>query len=343
MAWAPGTRWTAEEAWAWYEQQGWLCGFNYIPASAINYTEMWQRETYDPETIDAELELAQEVGFNCVRVVLQYLVWEDDPASTLERIDDFMRRTSQRGMRVMWCLFDDCNFGTRDDPYLGPQADVVPGFYANDWSPSPGHSMVRDVERWRKLESYVKEVVGAFKDDERVLAWDVYNEPNIALTERRGELVEKVFVWTRSASPSQPLTLAVWRSPQPNLDLILAHSDIYSGHIYLDAEGTKKTLAHATALSRPFLCTEWLNRPLGSSVQGVLPLFYEHNIGSFFWGLANGKTQTQYPWGSKAGDPEPDVWQHDLFRADQTPYDPAELALFKRYLAKGGEAQPVGT
>lgn len=328
-------RWTAEEAWAWYEQQGWLCGFNYIPASAINYTEMWQAATYDSETIDAELELAQEIGFNCVRVVLQYLVWEDDPAGTLERMDDFMTRTASRGMRVMWCLFDDCNFGTEDDPYLGKQADVVPGFYANDWSPSPGHRRVRDPNTWDTLEAYVKEVVSTFANDERVLIWDVYNEPNIALTERGGELVEKVFAWTRAAEPSQPLTLAVWRDPQPNMNLILERVDLLSAHIYLDAEKTEAALGRATQLGRPFLCTEWLNRPFGSTVEAILPLFYEHNVGSFFWGLVNGKTQTQYPWGSQAGAPEPEVWQHDIFRKDRTPYDEAELALFRRYLKEG--------
>ena len=112
-------QWSKEGAWAWYDAQPWLCGFNYIPATAINYTEMWQRDTYDPATIDAELDLAQDIGFNCVRVVLQYLVWEDDPEGTLKRMDDFMTRCFGRGMRVMWCFFDDCNFGTKDDPYLG--------------------------------------------------------------------------------------------------------------------------------------------------------------------------------------------------------------------------------
>ncbi len=52
---ASGHPWPAEKAWQWYEQQPWLCGFNYIPATAINYTEMWQKETFDPKTIDEEL------------------------------------------------------------------------------------------------------------------------------------------------------------------------------------------------------------------------------------------------------------------------------------------------
>ena len=327
----PTTQWSKEAAWRWYERQPWLCGFNYIPATAINYTEMWQKGTYDPKTIDEEFALAEPLGFNCVRVVLQYLVWEDDPEGTVARMNDFMALAAKRNMRVMWCLFDDCAFGTKTEPYLGEQADVVPGFYANDWSPSPGHKRVHDRNAWPKLETYVKEIIGHFADDERVLMWDVYNEPNEAL-KGDGALVERVFAWARTQEPVQPLTVAVWRYPQENEAVITSHSDVLTLHIYLDERETAATLEHYATFDRPMVCTEWLNRPRGSTVANILPVFFERNVGCFFWGLVNGKTQTQYPWGSKAGAPEPEVWQHDMFRGDKTPYDPRELKLFKHYI-----------
>ncbi len=58
------------------------------------------------------------------------------------------------------------------------------------------------------------------------------------------------------------------------------------------------------------------------------------------WGPVNGKTQTQYPWGSKAGDPDPEVWQHDLFRKDRTPYDLREIELFQRAIAPSQHETP---
>ncbi len=67
---ASGHRWPAEKAWQWYKQQPWLCGFNYIPATANNYTEMWQKETFDPKAIDEELTLAEQARFNSLRCVL---------------------------------------------------------------------------------------------------------------------------------------------------------------------------------------------------------------------------------------------------------------------------------
>ena len=96
-----------------------------------------------------------------------------------------------------------------------------------------------------------------------------------------------------------------------------------------EAEAMRSLQKH----SRPLICTEWLKRDLGS-VAEQLPVFLRHRVGCLHWGLVNGKTQTQYPWGSKPGAPEPKVWQHDLFRKDRTPYDPHEIELFKQAIAQ---------
>ena len=41
-------RWSEEKAAAWYKQQPWLVGANYVPPDAINELEMWQADTFDP-------------------------------------------------------------------------------------------------------------------------------------------------------------------------------------------------------------------------------------------------------------------------------------------------------
>jgi hypothetical protein len=73
-------RWPAERARAWYALHPWYCGFNYIPAYAINYTAMWDKTTYDPAAINRELALAEKSGMNVLRAVLQFAVYEGDPA-----------------------------------------------------------------------------------------------------------------------------------------------------------------------------------------------------------------------------------------------------------------------
>ena len=83
-------RWSEQKIWNWYNQQPWYCGFNYIPAYAINYTAMWDKTTFDPVAIDKELSLAEGLGMNCLRAVLQYAVYEDYPEYFLNTLDKFM-------------------------------------------------------------------------------------------------------------------------------------------------------------------------------------------------------------------------------------------------------------
>ncbi|MDP4189263.1 MAG: 1,4-beta-xylanase, partial [Bacteroidota bacterium] len=75
-----GKRWTNARANEWYKQWGWLRGCDFIPSSAINQLEMWQKETFDPATIDRELGYAQSIGMNVMRVYLHHLAWEIDPS-----------------------------------------------------------------------------------------------------------------------------------------------------------------------------------------------------------------------------------------------------------------------
>ena len=57
-------QWSIERAWQWWDEQPWLRGFNYLPRTAVNWTEMWQRETFDLPTIQQELAWAKSVGYN---------------------------------------------------------------------------------------------------------------------------------------------------------------------------------------------------------------------------------------------------------------------------------------
>lgn len=146
-------RWTTDQAWTWYQAQPWLCGFNYVPSSAINTLEMWQRDTFDPLTIEREFGWAEQIGFNSCRVFLHYLVWEADPDGLLERIDQFLAVADRHRLSTMICLFDDCAFSGQQ-PQLGPQAQPIPGVHNSGWVPSPGHARVVDQAVWPQLAAY---------------------------------------------------------------------------------------------------------------------------------------------------------------------------------------------
>jgi hypothetical protein len=101
-------RWTAEKANAWYAQQPWMTGANYVPSDAINQLEMFQAATWNPALNDRELGLAQSVGMNVVRVFLQDQLWEQDAAGFRKRLDEFLGIASRHGIRVIFVLFDSC-------------------------------------------------------------------------------------------------------------------------------------------------------------------------------------------------------------------------------------------
>ena len=163
---AAAQRWSEEQARAWYERQPWLVGCNFIPSTAINQLEMWQADTFDPETIDRELGWASQLGMNTVRVYLHDLAWEADPEGFKKRVDRFLTIAKKHGIRPLFVLFDDC---WNENPKIGPQPAPLPSVHNSGWLQSPGKAVVNDPKSWGRLERYVKDVVGTFARDDRVL------------------------------------------------------------------------------------------------------------------------------------------------------------------------------
>lgn len=334
-----GERWPEQKIWNWHNQQPWFCGFNYIPAYAINYTAMWDKTTFDSTAIDKELALAETIGLNSVRAVLQFAVYEDDPEYFLKTLDRFLAICAKHKIKFMPALFDDCVFGLEHDPKVGRQPEPLAGWYAWAWSPSPGHSMVVDSTTHPRIEKYVKAVMGRFKDDQRIFIWDLYNEPtNGGLGNASLPLLLKVIRWARQVAPAQPITVGVWNNNKKLNDIAIAASDIVSFHNYGNKENLTKHIEELKVHNRPLINTEWMNRPAGSTIKDNLSVFYSGKVGCMLWGLVNGKTQTDLPWGHRPGDPVSAVWQHDLYKGDFTPYNQAELLLIKKFVNQSKEA-----
>jgi hypothetical protein len=321
-------RWSEEKAWAWYKAQPWIVGCNFLPSTAVNDVEMWQAETFDPKTIDRELGMAEDLGLNSVRVFLNYVVWEADPDGLKKRFEQFLKIADKHGISVTPIFFDDCNFAGKE-PKVGKQDDPVPGLCNRGWVPSPGKSRVLDLTYWPDLEKYVKDMVGSFRNDRRILIWDLYNEPE---TDESRPLMEAVFAWAREMKPLQPLTVGAWRGvfSAPIQRRMMELSDIISFHGYEDKDGIKAKLTICDQYGRPVICTEWLCREKGNPIENIMPIFLARKIGCYNWGLVAGRTQTYFHWGSQKGAPEPAVWKHDLLRRDGSPYNADETAIIKQ-------------
>lgn len=333
FAQSQGKRWSEARIWAWYNQQPWYCGFNYIPAYAINYTAMWDKTSFNEAAIDKELALAEKSGMNSLRAVLQYAVYADDPQYFLKTLDRFMAICDKHHIKFIPALFDDCSFGINNDPKTGKQPEPLMGWYAWAWSPSPGHSLVVDSTTHPKLKKYVMAVIERFKNDNRILMWDLYNEPtNGGLGSATFPLLKKTIAWARAVNPSQPLTIGIF-DQNPRLNSIITENvDLITFHDYGDKEHVIKSIENLKQYNRPIINTEWMNRPWKSTVSEIIPVFYQYKVGCNLWGLVNGKTQTNLPWGHRPGDPEQKLWQHDLYSGDFKPYKTDEIDSLKLFI-----------
>jgi hypothetical protein len=314
---------------------------------------MWQAATFDLPTIDRELGWAEGLGFNSIRVFLHDLLWRCDPQAFLRRMDQFLEVADKHKIGVVFVLFDSCW-----DPFpcLGRQHAPRPGLHNSGWVQSPGLVILKNPDRHDELKGYVTGVVGHFRNDPRVHAWDLFNEPDntngssydrlepankpvLALA-----LLRKEVGWARSVNPSQPLTAGVWvgdfAEPATLSEVtrfMLDHSDVISFHDYGPLPDMKHAVEALKRHDRPLLCTEYMARPAGSRFDPIMSYLKSENVGAFNWGFVSGKTQTIYPWDSwkKPYAHEPAVWFHDIFRPDGTPFDEQEVEFIRMTTGAG--------
>ena len=335
-------RWSKHKAGEWYVEQGWISGCDFIPSYAVNQLEMWQAETFDPDVIERELDWAERLGFNCMRVFLHHVLWETDRDGLVERMNKYLSIASGHGISTIFVFLDDC----WNESYApGPQPEPKKGVHNSGWVKDPGIlyfgpcgsgcDYAADTTAIVKvLEDYVTDVMTTFREDERILMWDLYNEPGGGQDpDRYGyrsfPLLKDIFSWARKVDPSQPLTAGIWSNKLGDMNLWqIDHSDIVTYHTYAPLDSHQELVDTLKAYGRPMICTEYMARTEGSTFQTILPMLRRENIGAINWGLVAGKSNTIFPW-STMNDPcpteEPEVWFHDILRKNGSPYDDDEV------------------
>lgn len=327
-------KWTVEQAREWGEQHPWYRGANFNPSTAINQLETWQEESFDPETIERELGWAEEIGFNCMRVYLHHLAWQVDREGFKSRMDEYLTIADSHGIKTMFVFFDDC---WNAEYEAGPQPEPKTGIHNSGWVRDPGDRIFREPDLMDTLEVYVKDVMSAFADDDRIMLWDLYNEPgNNGLGNRSMPLLKNVFAWGRAVGPSQPLSVGVWNITLKDLNKFqLENSDIITYHNYSDEVDHRKAIDSLKLYERPMICTEYMARTRNSLFSNIMPMLKEEKIGAINWGFVAGKSNTIYAWDTPMPDgAEPEVWFHDIFRPDGSVFDQAEIDLIKELTGK---------
>lgn len=332
--------WSIEKANEWSQQHGWLRGCNFIPSTAINQLEMWQASTFDTATIDRELGWAEEIGMNCMRVYLHHAAWQHDKEGFKKRMNTYLEIANKHRISTVFVFLDDC---WNPSFTVGKQPEPQPGVHNSGWLRDPGDLYHRGDSTLILpiLETYIKDVLTTFKEDTRIILWDLYNEPGGSNPyymngDASLPLLQKVFEWARTVNPSQPLTAGIWTQSFPNLNKFQAeNSDIISYHTYEPLEAHIKLVDELKQYGRPMICTEYMARTQNSTFQSIMPYLKAENIGAINWGLVAGKTNTIFAWDTPLPEvQEPPLWFHDIFRKDGSPYSEEEILMIKELTGK---------
>ena len=224
---------------------------------------MFQESTFNIEEIAKEISWAKNIGFNSLRVYLHDLLWEEKH-QFLVRFNDFLDCCQNYEIKPVIVLFDDCHYPF---PELGPQPLPVRGIYNSGWKQSPGHKIVTEIfelnakQHLDRLQKYTQELLELYKDDERILMWDLYNEPGqFGIGEKSFTFLEYVWNWAHEIRPSQPLTSCLDGAIGDSIiSLNKIKSDIITFHTY-EAEKLEPTIKELKSLGRPLMCTEYMAR-----------------------------------------------------------------------------------
>ena len=329
-----GTVWSVEKANSWYSSHRWITGANFLPSTAINQLEMWQADSYDSATIDRELGWAEGIGFNTMRVFLHSVAWQQDKEGFKNRIDNFLTIADRHHIQPLFVFFDDC---WNKIPQGGKQPAPKPGIHNSGWVQDPGQAASSDTNNFPALEKYVKDVMGHFAKDKRILLWDLYNEPgNSGKRDSSLPLLKKIFQWAREVNPDQPISAGLWAWDFEALNKFqLQNSDVITYHDYEEPQWHQRVIQLLKANGRPLVCTEYMARTRNSRFSNTLPMLQKENVAAINWGFVSGKSNTIYAWDTPIPDAsQPTEWFHDIFFPDGRPYREDEVNLIKKLNGK---------
>lgn len=348
-------KWSIEQANEWYQKQGWLRGCNFIGSDWVNRLDGFQNYKHEEKlkTAEREIALAKEIGFNTVRIWANFDVYYAEPESYMEILDKYIDLFAKYGQKVMMVLAYEEDL-PRGDVFIpkpmGEQKYMLGSFFGRfplteeEKELTAKHYMEYPEIRGKFIEM-VTRIVRKYANDERIICWNIINEPGIRIGERSIEIMKTLFEIVRNEDPIQPLCADIWNGIKDGKlyskteEVALELSDVVSFHSYQPYDRLVAEIRHHQKTGRPVILTEWLHRINHNEVHSVYPLCYLTNVGNYCWGFVNGFMQAHLPWeflwdqweSGKRRDYDFTKWQHDLFRVNMKPYDPREIEIIKRF------------
>ncbi|MFO0926236.1 MAG: cellulase family glycosylhydrolase [Gemmataceae bacterium] len=258
-----------------YRDYGWLRGFGIVPSWGARIEEAWW--FYDPGRFREEVALAKQVHANCIRLWIEFTAWMADPDKITARFLDAVAGIAENGMKVMPCLFNRWHDARFD--YGGSQVLI-------------------DAASWQPQLAYVRALVKPLATDDRILLWDLCNEP-AARDPKTPEYawLSDVAATVRACGARQPITIGTMTGS--NVTTYAPLVDVLCGHPYAhDRAGLAALIAEfqtmQKATGKPFLVNETIPGALDDPVRAGVTRFYTEMLsaagfGWMGWVIREGK------------------------------------------------------
>ncbi len=196
-----------------FESYGWLRGFSVVPSWGARIEEAWW--FYDGARMREEVALAKQVHANCIRLWIEFSAWMAAPEKVTANFLDAVKAISEAGMKTMPCLFNRWHDNMWD----------YGGLYTEDLFRSPKPKL-----------DYVRALVTPLAKDDRVLIWDLCNEPEARnldtdVNKKEFAFFKLVAETVRGCGVKQPITIGTMQN-DGNIGFYAPLVDVLCGHPY---------------------------------------------------------------------------------------------------------------
>jgi hypothetical protein len=279
------------------ENKNTVRGAIYIPAKAFNAPQMWNE--YDPAVARRDMGYAAKINLNGVRIWLSYEYWLQNPDELKRRFDDFLAACAENGIRVYPSLFEGCGIPADTEATIWNK-DPLTGMAIK----SPHPSVIETPEKWGRHRKYISWFMNNYKDDERLLAIEVMNEPH----KEYPEFARSMFKHAETLRGTRPLTIGTTGINNHktiysdlNLDIVQTHQNFPESTEIL-RQRIEEAVAFGKEINKPVWVSEWQRvRPGGSGFakkkgglaesekysdyDSIASVVQDYEVGTFFWSL----------------------------------------------------------